>query len=327
MFKRILVFSLFIIFAIPVLACLNISGHNLDGEWTDLEMVPFLTEPNRYPESNQIRSELSDLKLALEDAFADTLRDQIHCDIAAYMILEGRVEAARDYLYKNVKQKVDNYNYAANLGVAHELLGNLDSAYYWTKTGTEINPDSHHQSEWIHVRILEIKLALEENPNWWEENTIFGFEIPEGKLPIEMDVIEDLEDPDLFYEQLYFQLNERTFFVKPDGGNPIIGRSLLLLADIGSRLYDVEEPVETYALAMYYDSTLVEVCEKRLVHLEERLLQIEIEEKEREMQRMEQEIHLYEATAQKNRLWLYVGIGIFVLLLVIGIALTLRTRR
>jgi hypothetical protein len=38
----------------------------------------------------------------------------------------------------------------------------------------ELNPDSHRGSEWVHVKILEAKLAMEKDPNWLAKHSVLG---------------------------------------------------------------------------------------------------------------------------------------------------------
>jgi len=51
------------------------------------------------------------------------------------------------------------YATAANLGTAYELLGNVDSAYYWIEEDMRRNPQGHEGSEWMHLCILSAKRA------------------------------------------------------------------------------------------------------------------------------------------------------------------------
>ena len=48
---------------------------------------------------------------------------------------------------------------AANLGTALELAGHDAPALQWIRIGIRRNADEHYGSEWLHVRILEAKIA------------------------------------------------------------------------------------------------------------------------------------------------------------------------
>lgn len=66
------------------------------------------------------------------------------------------------------------YKVATNMGTAYELLGDDVAALQWIKRGIELNPQSHYGSEWVHVKILEAKLAAKHDPHWFERSSILG---------------------------------------------------------------------------------------------------------------------------------------------------------
>lgn len=68
----------------------------------------------------------------------------------------------------------DEYKIATNMGTAYELLGNNVAALKWIKQGISLNPQSHHGSEWVHVKILEAKLASKGDQRWFEQSSILG---------------------------------------------------------------------------------------------------------------------------------------------------------
>lgn len=242
-------------------ACLNISGTNIDGEYTSLDMLEFIKSPTDYPDQDKITRELERLNDELLEAEGFT-KDDIFCDIAGYMIYNGDYEAAIEYLKENVVEKNLNYSYSSNIAVAYELVGNLDSALYYTNKAIEIDPNSHEGSEWIHARILEVTQKLNADPNWLDNNNFFEFEISTTEEPtIFSDSSDDLLD---FAWALGYQLKERTYFVKPEDQDKIVGHLLLILADLYAREYDTGESKATYQLAAEYDSEISELVEARL---------------------------------------------------------------
>ncbi len=56
-------------------------------------------------------------------------------------------------------QHPNDYSIIANLGTAYELTGNDEKALELIRKAVAINPNSHYNSEWIHVRILEEKVG------------------------------------------------------------------------------------------------------------------------------------------------------------------------
>ena len=246
------------------LACLNISGRNLDGESTELDFITFFSEysiPEKKTEK-EIREEMNNIKRWIKNANSDERRDELYCDMGAWMIYQDKFQEAIDYMHKNVKSKYKNYSYYSNLGVAHELNGNMDSAYYWTQKGVETNPDSHWGSEWIHLKILEAQLAMEDDPNWLDNNNVLGYKLGQDSIPLE---IPDDADPAGLCHEIVYQLYERTYWVKPE--NKVVGNLLLALADIYSKYWDTKESIGTYELAVEYDPDLKEVVDKRLDYI------------------------------------------------------------
>lgn len=246
------------------MACLNISGRNIDGETTALDFFEFFKESN-IPEkksAEEIEENIADTKRWLKNAKTDERRDELHCDMGAWLIYQDKFQEAIDYMHEHVKIKDQNYSYYSNLGVAHELNGNLDSAYYWTQKGVETNPESHYGSEWIHIRILEAQLALEDNPDWLQNNNVLGYELGQDSIPLP--IPEDMDEFELA-EKIYFQLLERTYWVKAE--NKVVGNLLLALADNYSKYWDSEKSIGTYELVAEYDPELTEVVDKRLAYI------------------------------------------------------------
>ena len=68
----------------------------------------------------------------------------------------------------------NEYKIATNMGTAYELLGDDIAALKWIKQGISLNPQSHHGSEWVHVKILEAKIAAHGDPRWFERSSILG---------------------------------------------------------------------------------------------------------------------------------------------------------
>lgn len=245
------------------IACLNLSGTNLSGEHTTLDMIYFDFEINEYPDQEQIDKGLASLREDLETA-ASTEKDELYTDIAAYMIYDGDYQEAIDYLHKNVQEKENNYSFYSNIGVAHELVGNLDSALYYTQKALIVDNASHGGSEWIHIRILQAEIAVEKNPNWMDNNSVLGFPISADSTPT---VLPDTLSPYHFNDHLYFQLHERTYFVKPESQDPFVGQLLLLHADVIARYFDTDHCLPIYQLAADYDNSLQELVNQRVAYL------------------------------------------------------------
>lgn len=106
-------------------------------------------------------------------------------DIGVQLLKLGEFETAVEIFERLVRENPSKYELNANLGTTYELLGKNELALKYIKKGLEINPDSHNGSEWIHVKILEAKIALSKNPNWLKTNKIVDLET---RIPLEQSV-------------------------------------------------------------------------------------------------------------------------------------------
>ena len=165
-------------------------------------------------------------------------------DKGILLILSKKYQSAIDLYLDIEKQKPNLYNTAANLGTAYELAGQNENALLWIKKAVALNPESHASSEWLHVKILEAKIkGATAYTAAFLLNTDFGTDaIPKTTL--------NEEALDKLSEALFYQLNERTSFIKTK--EPIVAE---LLFDLGNvyflqkYYYNAEE---TYRLAKKY---------------------------------------------------------------------------
>lgn len=131
-------------------------------------------------------------------------------------LLTGDVHKALT-LFLDLENSNREYASAANLGTAYELNGDNQNALKWIKEGVKRNPNSHHKTEWLHVLILEAKINLEKNPDYYN-----------GKRVLELADTLPAKENDVFFTYngqnfnrfevemaLAYQLFERTVFVKP----------------------------------------------------------------------------------------------------------------
>jgi hypothetical protein len=150
-------------------------------------------------------------------------------DLAVALAHTGGAARAVTLLEEIERKKPGLYMTAANLGTAYELAGDNVRALKWIRHGIERNANAHEGTEWLHVRILEAKLALAKDPKSLVEHTVLGF--PINDLPEPVDIRgnrgEKLKS-DKIEEALIYQLHERVQFVsRPDS---VVG---LLLFDLG----------------------------------------------------------------------------------------------
>lgn len=95
-------------------------------------------------------------------------------DIAVKLAYLGRLSESLQILRRLQRSMPNDYTLAANLGTTYELLGQNDSALLYIKKGLQVNPNSHEGSEWVHVKILEAKLAVAKDPDWLATHSVLG---------------------------------------------------------------------------------------------------------------------------------------------------------
>jgi len=134
-------------------------------------------------------------------------------DYSVALMYLGRAKEAIELLEKLEKEKPGEYFIAANLGTAYELAGNNEQALRWIKEGIHRNADSHEGTEWLHVKILEAKIAQQEDSRYFENHSVLNLR-PE-QIEEEF-VLGDQKLPRIqVAKAIRYQLSERLKFVKP----------------------------------------------------------------------------------------------------------------
>lgn len=149
------------------------------------------------------------------------------------------------------------YNIIANLGTACEINGNKEKALELLKKAIAINPRSHHESEWIHIRILEQELAA--TPDYKKIIDLGVGNFPEWLID---KTYKFPRDADSLKLQIAFQLHERIGFIAPP--NKVIGQLVTDFADIVAKTDSLGAAKEFYQFALSYDSTLKDTVAARI---------------------------------------------------------------
>lgn len=148
-------------------------------------------------------------------------------DLAVAWLLTGRAPEGIQLLRDLDQRYPGNAIVAANLGTALELAGEDEEALQWIRESVRRDPQEHQGSEWVHVRILEAKLAMKKDPNWLRKNSVVGWR--EGQR-FPLDERSRPRAPVDIIGAIQYQLNERTQFVSaPDA---IVGDLNLTVGDI-----------------------------------------------------------------------------------------------
>jgi tetratricopeptide (TPR) repeat protein len=163
-------------------------------------------------------------------------------NIAVAMIHLGRVKDAIRILEKFEREDPGSYYTAANLGTAYELSGENKKALKWITEGVKRAEGSHYGTEWLHIKILEAKLAIEKDAGWLEDHSVLGIDFDGVSSSQRTKVL--LADhrgkgktlSDIEYALVY-QLHERLEFVKPP--EPVVAD---LLSDLTRVLSSTRTP-------------------------------------------------------------------------------------
>lgn len=233
-------------------ACLNhYYSIDKDGHFHDAEDLrrAFNTNFN----TQRLEKKLKELQLKLE-----TNKDyKLLSDYAVLLLKSGKTAVALDILEQLSLKHPDDYQIAANLGTAYELSGNNEKALEYIKRGIELNPDSHGGSEWVHVKLLEVKLKLAENPSYLDSMTVLNLSNGQkmsGKVR----------------DQLMIQIRERFPFCK--GPDPIMASLLIDLGDCYANQKSIEFAKAAYEIAKHYYSAKDTIVDAKINKMKDILL-------------------------------------------------------
>jgi hypothetical protein len=168
-------------------------------------------------------------ELKVIDSFYKATKDLDYLsDKGLLLILSKKYDEAIKLYLKIEKLEPNRYSTASNIGTAYELAGQNENALQWIKRAVEIDPTSHLNSEWLHVKILQAKIKGELSYNSdFLLNTHFG----SGNEPVS-----GLQEDELtaLHDALYYQLNERVSFIKPK--DELVAQ---LLFDLGNCAFEM----------------------------------------------------------------------------------------
>lgn len=214
MMKKMIFTSVFFLISQSANTCINeyekIPGIRLEAQ-ENVEIMVRMPEIDRSELEEFIKTrELRLSKHALDSTDADL--------VAAYFYMKDFSRALK--LSEKLYTKFPNtYNVVINHAVALELNERYEEALKILKKAIKINPDSHHGSEWMHVKILEFLVSGSNDYS----RSILGFDFGNDTIP------KPVAKVGINMVGLEFQLNERIYFVKKP--NKLFGS---LLFDLGN---------------------------------------------------------------------------------------------
>ena len=249
---------------IPALACMWIYGTDLDGKKVSsgghIEDLSKVTPETRLADwTNRLEY--------FQERMAKTPDVKNRSDYAAALIHVGELQLGINLLEEIERSDPGLYVTAANLGTAFELSGNNEKALEWISAGIKRNPESHFGSEWVHVKILEAKIALTKDPAWIETHSVLGLDFgsaPRPELP-SLDHLDKKLNHNAVKSAIAYQLHERLGFIAaPD---PIVGELLFDLANLHALTTMVEVATPVYDLALKFGVKNPELARARKDHL------------------------------------------------------------
>jgi tetratricopeptide (TPR) repeat protein len=256
MIKTLSILALFVsAFAINGYCCINEYHARLDGSivYEDADWGGGIS-------GNYMNPDKLALALKKTDSLYMVTGDiQYYSDHGVYLIYGGKYDEARRIFLEIENKSPALYATAANLGTAYELLGMNDSALHWIKRSVEIDPNSHEGSEWIHVKILEAKIASKDDPNYFRSHSILGIDLGDDRVPVNKNNIDIVK----IAGQIRYQLQERMTFVKPP--DPVVAQLLFDYGSLTAMNDNVKSAIRVYEQARKYGYT-GELVDKREEH-------------------------------------------------------------
>ncbi len=170
-------------------------------------------------------------------------------DYAVILLKLGKTNEALQIFKGLYAHYPEEYQIASNLGTAYELHGDNDSALKYIRRGIELNPYDHEGSEWIHVKILETKIKLKEDPAWLKHNSV-------------LQLTEEQKNDPQVCNQLNIQMQERFPFTSPVA-DPIMASLFTDLGDLYYNTKSVAIAIICYRAAReYYKASSTELDRK-----------------------------------------------------------------
>ena len=234
------VFCLFIISFIQATACINNVTELKDGAVITKDKFGF-----DVPYGHIFLVEKLDAEAARLDSLWKATKDiHYYSDYGLIKVAQGKYKEAKEIYLEIEKINPGRFETAANLGTVYELLGEYRNALRWIKAAIKIEPLSHVDSEWLHVKILEARINGDTYiASDFLINTSFGNDtIP--KTDLNQSQLLKLKS-DLFY-----QLNEQLTYTK--SRDKILAHLLFDLGNALLALNRVHAAVEVYEMANAY---------------------------------------------------------------------------
>jgi hypothetical protein len=230
----------------PAQACIWITGTSKEGERIRTSgMSPAAILRTSINRNVAAHGEQMERELRGQTSFSN------RNDYAVALILLNRAPEAISLLQVLEKEKPGDYYIAANLGTAYELAGENENALKWIQEAIRRNSESHDGTEWLHVKILEAKLAHPKDSRYFQGASVLKVEPTAVRsdtdlltIGNEKRTVKDVK------RAIEYQLKERLQFVKD--ADPSVASLLFDYALMVAATQTVEAAAELLKMALQY---------------------------------------------------------------------------
>ncbi len=236
-----------------VLACLNPIGQEYFSEYFNIEgkSGPEIVETLQgHKDRAYWLGVLRQIEGTKKNRFAGYVPNN-HAVALAHL---GRVKQAIAILEDTERKRPGEYATAANLGTAYELSGENEKALNWIKEGVRRNKQGHSGTEWLHVKILEAKIQMANEP--FQEGSVLDIQFDQRPELTEWHTTDHLGNRRSLTEiekALAYQLHERLEFVKPP--EPIVADLLADLSNVIAVTREAADAEAVFALARSFGTS------------------------------------------------------------------------
>jgi hypothetical protein len=119
-------------------------------------------------------------------------------------------------------------------------------------------------TEWLHVKILEAKIASAKDQGWIKTHSVLGLDFGSGDVPVPPTQYPSGQSAESVVRALQYQLHERLAFVSPP--DPLVGGmlgDLAALAGLAGQKYPADVAVAVYDLALTYQPVQADLLRRR----------------------------------------------------------------
>lgn len=238
----------------PAQACINAIGTDHQGRHFDLHEGVGEDLAERLTSNSSREFYLQSARTIIADAKAAPDLEHL-TKLAILLVYQGQHEESAGLLLSIERRWPGHHETAANLGTALELAGHDAPALAWIRLGIRRNPAEHFRSEWLHVRILESKLASANDPARLTRKSIAGLQFGDATVPpLPTSRPAGNDGPPVSAYALHhafaYQLSERMQFVAPK--DSVVANLLSDWAALNMAGGPMENVVALYALARRY---------------------------------------------------------------------------